>query len=430
MKKIFKFALMVSLLMASTSIFAQNTGKPEYPRYGFWSNWSIGASIDYNHELAVNSNATSWGMDIFAQQKLNHVFDYRFRLGMPTLFSTQPELVDGETLRRENHWTFTLDIMISLNNALLGYDPDRRLSIYLFGGPGAKFNDKLGLISNMDSANAARENTQRSEKGRGMVMMTLGQGISYRLGDSWNVFCEYSFDATDLVNVFSKNDAGDFYTWHDVNSIVRLGASYCFGVTAADQAVAAQKAMLSQENFGALNTQVNNLENQVAASRNNEKKLENRIAELEDQLAEARANQGTGNGNAGNNAAAQELQATIDQIKADQLNFYAMPFSVQYDVNEWKVSDDEMDKVKAVARVLKDNPDVKIMVVGFADYTGSDQYNMKLSERRANEVKRLLTKKYGIAEDRISTDYKGKSVAFGDIQYALNRRVSFYRVID
>lgn len=430
MKKIFKFALMVSLLMASTSIFAQNTGKPEYPRYGFWSNWSIGASIDYNHELAVNSNATSWGMDIFAQQKLNHVFDYRFRLGMPTLFSTQPELVDGETLRRENHWTFTLDIMISLNNALLGYDPDRRLSIYLFGGPGAKFNDKLGLISNLDSANAARENTQRSEKGRGMVMMTLGQGISYRLGDSWNVFCEYSFDATDLVNIFSKKDAGDFYTWHDVNSIVRLGASYCFGVTAADQAVAAQKAMLSQENFGALNTQVNNLENQVAASRNNEKKLENRIAELEDQLAEARANQGTGNGNAGNNAAAQELQATIDQIKADQLNFYAMPFSVQYDVNEWKVSDDEMDKVKAVARVLKDNPDVKIMVVGFADYTGSDQYNMKLSERRANEVKRLLTKKYGIAEDRISTDYKGKSVAFGDIQYALNRRVSFYRVID
>ena len=107
-----------------------------------------------------------------------------------------------------------------------------------------------------------------------------------------------------------------------------------------------------------------------------------------------------------------------------------MPFSVQYDVNEWKVSEDEMDKVKAVARVLKDNPDVKIMVVGFADYTGSDQYNMKLSERRANEVKRLLTKNYGIAEDRISTDYKGKSVAFGDIQYALNRRVSFYRVID
>ena len=428
MKKIFKIGLMVSLLVASTSIFAQNTGKPEYPRYGFWSNWSVGASFDYNHELAVKSNATSFGMDIFAQQKLNHVFDYRFRLGMPTLLSKQPELVDGESIRRENHWTFTLDIMISLNNAILGYDPDRRFSIYLFGGPGAKFNGKLGLITPNDSA--ARANTQRDKKGRGMVMLDLGQGISYRFGDNWTAFCEYSFDATDIVNIFDKGDGGAFYKWHDVNSIVRLGASYCFGVTAADQAVAAQKAMLSQENFGALNTQVNNLENQVVASRNNEKKLENRIAELEDQLAEARANQNAGGTNGANSEAAKELQAVIDQIKAEQLNFYAMPFSVQYDVNEWKVSEDEMDKVKAVARVLKDNPDVKIMVVGFADYTGSDQYNMKLSERRANEVKRLLTKNYGIAEDRISTDYKGKSVAFGDIQYALNRRVSFYRVID
>ena len=280
MKKIFKIGLMVSLLVASTSIFAQNTGKPEYPRYGFWSNWSVGASFDYNHELAVKSNATSWGMDIFAQQKLNHVFDYRFRLGMPTLLSKQPELVDGESIRRENHWTFTLDIMISLNNAILGYDPDRRFSIYLFGGPGAKFNGKLGLITPNDSA--ARANTQRDKKGRGMVMLDLGQGISYRFGDNWTAFCEYSFDATDIVNIFDKRDGGAFYTWHDVNSIVRLGASYCFGVTAADQAVAAQKAMLSQENFGALNTQVNNLENQVVASRNNEKKLENRIAELED----------------------------------------------------------------------------------------------------------------------------------------------------
>ena len=55
---------------------------------------------------------------------------------------------------------------------------------------------------------------------------------------------------------------------------------------------------------------------------------------------------------------------------------------------------------------------------------------MKLSERRANEVKRLLTKKYGIDEDRIEVDFKGKSVAFGDVQYAINRRVSFYRVIE
>ena len=135
-------------------------------------------------------------------------------------------------------------------------------------------------------------------------------------------------------------------------------------------------------------------------------------------------------GNKVNSAAADSLQNIINQIKADQLNYYAMPFSVQYGVDEWQVSDEEMDKVKAVARVMKDNSNIKIMCVGFADYTGSDAYNMKLSERRANEVKRLLTKKYGIDEDRIEVDFKGKSAPFGDVQYAINRRVSFYRVIE
>lgn len=420
LKKLIKMGVVMAVLMASTSAFAQNTGKPEYPRYGFWSNWSIGGSFDYNNQAVMGAmfgdqvwrRSGNLGMSVFAQQKLNHAFDWRLRFAFPNFWEPMDGIneIDGKIYKMDRHGSVTLDILFSLNNAILGYDPDRRFNLYIFAGGGLalSFNPEESVI----------------DFGRVGIVLDGGLGASYRLGDSWSIFGEYGYDINgDAPNpkLFFSNDL------HHTNRILRLGAAYCFGVTAADQAIAAQKAMLTQENFGALNTQVNNLENQVAATRNNEKKLENRIAELEDQLAEALKNQGKGTGNG---AAADSLQAVIDQIKADQLNFYAMPFSVQYGVNEWQVSDEEMDKVKAVARVLKDNGDVKIMVVGFADYTGSDQYNMKLSEKRANEVKRLLVKKYGIAEDRISTDYKGKSVAFGDIQYALNRRVSFYRVIE
>ena len=420
MKKVIKIAMVMSLIVTSMSAFAQNNGKPEYPRYGFWSNWSIGASIDLNNQARMGGFSfgdkwlvsTNAGMDIFAQQKLNHAFDWRIRFGFPSFGTPHWGDVKGAentTYAMDRHASLTLDILWSINNSLLGYDPDRRLNLYIFagGGLGFSFNQAESIID------------------YGTVGITLdgGVGVSYRFGDPHHIFFEYGYDINGDAPSPKTFFSADL---HHTNRIFRLGYYYCFGVTAADQAVAAQKAMLTQENFGALNTQVNNLENQVVATRNNEKKLENRIAELEDQLAEAMANQGKG----GNSAAADSLQAVIDQIKADQLNFYAMPFSVQYGVNEWNVSDEEMDKVKAVARVLKDNGDVKILVVGFADYTGSDQYNMKLSEKRANEVKRLLVKKYGIAEDRISTDYKGKSVAFGDIQYALNRRVSFYRVIE
>ena len=419
MKNFIKVAMVMSLIVTSMNAFAQNNGKPEYPRYGFWSNWSIGASIDLNNQARMGGFSfgdkwlvsTNAGMDIFAQQKLNHAFDWRIRFGFPSFGTPHWGDVKGAektTYAMDRHATLTLDILWSINNSILGYDPDRRLNLYIFagGGLGFSFNDKESVTN------------------YGVVGITLdgGLGVSYRLGDPHHIFFEYGYDINGdapAPSTFFKTDL------HHTNRIFRLGYYYCFGVTAADQAVAAQKAMLTQENFGALNTQVNNLENQVIATRNNEKKLENRIAELEDQLAEAMAKQGKGNG-----AAADSLQAVIDQIKADQLTFYAMPFSVLYAVDDWKVSDEEMEKVKAVARVLKDNSDVKIMVVGFADYSGSDQYNMKLSEKRANEVKRLLVKKYGIAESRISTDYKGKSIAFGDIQFGLNRRVSFYRVIE
>lgn len=418
LKKLIKMGVVMSLMVTSVNAFAQNTGKPEYPHYGFWSNWSLGVSIDLNNQAFMNAGgdlggwrkATNAGMDIFLQQKLNHAFDWRIRFGFPSFWAP---MQGRDGYYNDRHMTATLDILWSINNSLMGYNPDRRFNLYLYAGGG------LALSGNSNEEMSILKEDYETVG----IVLDGGLGASYRFGESHNVFFEYGYDINGDApspKTFFSSDL------HHTNRIFRLGYFYCFGVTATDQAVAAQKAMLTQENFGALNSQVNNLDNQLRNSRNNEKRLENRIAELEDQLAQALAQGGKG----GNSAAADSLQAVIDQIKSDQLTFYAMPFSVQYGVDEWQVPEEEDLKVKAVARVLKDNPDVKVLVVGFADYTGSDSYNMKLSEKRANEVKRLLVKKYGIAENRIQTEYKGKSVAFGDIQYALNRRVSFYRVIE
>lgn len=425
LKKLIKMGVVMSVLLASMSAFAQNTGKVEYPRYGFWSNWSIGTSVDYMHELAQQSGlkwkmSTNAGMDLFFQHKLNHAFSTRYRFSMPTFWDAsvngERTVYDEAGYKMTRYMTLSVNIVGSFTDMFKGYDPDRRHSFYFLAGAGVSIN------SRMDAGEMAETRYQDGNLGFWRPYLNAGLGFSYRFTDASSLFLEYALDATDVPNVFTAK----FYQWDKMHALVRLGYAYNFGVTAADQAIAAQKSMLTQENFGALNTQVAALEQQVADNNVDTKKLENRIAELEDQLAEALANQ---NGKV-NSAAADSLQNVINQIKADQINYYAMPFSVLYDVNEWQVSEEEMDKVKAVARVLKDNSDVKIQVIGFADYTGSDQYNMKLSEKRANEVKRLLVKKYGIAEDRIAVDFKGKSAPFGDVQYALNRRVSFYRVID
>lgn len=419
LKNFIKMGVVVSLLLTSTSVFAQE--KAEYPSYGFWSNWSIGFGPAVTWQLGQHSwdneapntrdlwrRSINVGADLFAQKELNHVWDARFRLSIPTFWRGRQDN-DGDFMNR--FVTMTAELMFSINNAIYGYNPDCHHNWYLFGGAGGAF---------VKTPNGSKY--AGSDMGKVMLDINAGLGYNVDLCEKWTFYAEGELNFNDWPTPWKH-----FMDWNYVHATFHTGLMYNFGLTKADQAIAAQKSLLTEENFNALNSQVNNLDNQLRSCRNNEKKLENRIAELEDQLAKALAQGGK---NGAGNATADSLQAVINKIKADQLTFYAMPFSVQYDINEWNVTDDEMLKVKAVARVLKDNPDVKVMVVGFADYTGSDSYNMKLSEKRANEVKRLLVKKYGIAEDRIQTDYKGKSVAFGDIQYALNRRVSFYRVIE
>ena len=433
MKKVFRIGLLMSLMLTSVSAFAQKEGKVEYPHYSFLSNWSLGYSMDLNWEISQGQmgftndywrTTTNIGNSIMLQKELDYILSMRLHFGAPSWWEPRMDMInDGNgTYKMDRHWTVSVDALVSINNAILGYDPDRRFNLYAILGAGAKFSGDL--FNNDDpERQGIRENIR--DHGKATVLFNAGLGASYRLCENSTIFAEYGMDFTDIPDVFAHG-INTYQRWHHTNAIIRVGYMYNFGLCAADKAIAAQKALLTEENFGALNSQIDDLQGQVNNARNNEKKLENRIAQLEDQLAQARANQAK----AGNSAAADSLQAVIDQIKADQLNFYAMPFSVLYGVDQWQVPASENDKVKAVARVLKDNPGVNIMVVGFADYTGSDQYNMKLSEKRANEVKRILVNKYGIAADRIQTDYKGKSVAFGDIQYALNRRVSFYRVIE
>ena len=424
LKKLIKMGVVLSLMVTSVSAFAQ---KNEYPRYSFGSNWSIGVALDYDWEAMQHGGnmidgwrkSTNAGIDLFGMKKFHHAFDLRIRAHVPTLWQGMLDNPDanGDSYYMARYSTLTGELIWSISNAIHGYDPDRNWSApYLFVGAGLAMTNIIFDRDQFDGTHYA------NKLGHVMPVLTAGIGASYSFTDKSSAFLELELNANDIPDIFHQNLLDLGYIHGDV----RLGYIYSFGLTEADQAIAQQKSMLTQDNFGALNSQVAALEQQVANSRNEEKKLQNRIADLEKQLADALANQGS----KVNSAAADSLQNVINQIKADQLNYYAMPFSVQYGVDEWQVSDEEMDKVKAVARVMKDNSNVKIKVVGFADYTGSAAYNMKLSERRANEVKRLLTKKYGIAEDRVEVDFKGKDAPFGDAQYALNRRVSFYRVIE
>ena len=70
----------------------------------------------------------------------------------------------------------------------------------------------------------------------------------------------------------------------------------------------------------------------------------------------------------------------------------------------------ELDRV---AQVLAAYPQTTILVAGHTDSTGSDEYNMKLSQQRADSVKNALVQR-GVASQRISAVGYGEGQPVGD----------------
>jgi len=107
-------------------------------------------------------------------------------------------------------------------------------------------------------------------------------------------------------------------------------------------------------------------------------------------------------------------------------------YGIYFDVNKDVVKPESYPSIKEIAAILKDNPTVKIKIVGHTDSDGDDKSNLDLSKRRAASVKKTLVKDFGIDAARIETDGKGESepVAPNDsaINKALNRRVEFIKL--
>lgn len=68
----------------------------------------------------------------------------------------------------------------------------------------------------------------------------------------------------------------------------------------------------------------------------------------------------------------------------------------------------QMDEVNAIAADMKQYPNVKVKVVGYADASGAPSHNKNLSADRAAAVKAALVKA-GVAADRIESGAGGAS---------------------
>lgn len=107
-------------------------------------------------------------------------------------------------------------------------------------------------------------------------------------------------------------------------------------------------------------------------------------------------------------------------------------YGIYFDVNKDVVKPESFGTLNDIAKVLKENPTVRIKIVGHTDADGADASNLDLSKRRGTSVKNELVKTFGIDASRIESDGLGetKPIAPNDTpaNKALNRRVEFIKL--
>lgn len=80
--------------------------------------------------------------------------------------------------------------------------------------------------------------------------------------------------------------------------------------------------------------------------------------------------------------------------------------------------------IELIASYMKNHPEAKVEIKGYASPEGSKEINQKLSEARAEAVKTALVKKYKIAADRLSTKGMGATDKLFE-QVEFNRVATF-----
>jgi OOP family OmpA-OmpF porin len=128
----------------------------------------------------------------------------------------------------------------------------------------------------------------------------------------------------------------------------------------------------------------------------------------------------------------QEVTADAKSLAADiSSTGHASVYGIHFDFNKATIKPESEPTLKEIAKLLEQNPGLSLYVVGHTDSIGKIDYNMKLSETRAEAVVQALVEKFGISKNRLDPHGVGPLVPVASNETeegrALNRRVELVK---
>ena len=99
---------------------------------------------------------------------------------------------------------------------------------------------------------------------------------------------------------------------------------------------------------------------------------------------------------------------TIETVKTvDYLAGFKVD-NVQFDLNSSAIPSASYEELNKLGDFLREHPKTYVVLSGYTDITGSEEYNLSLARRRAEKVQGYLTQYSGVSVGRIITQWYGK----------------------
>lgn len=276
-----------------------------------------------------------------------------------------PTMAGTDGWSKARHANLNLELMWDMCNSIAGVNPDRVVSVVPFVGIGGDYTWHINApASNIERDNGGIRNSSWT------LPVTAGVQLRFRL-------CKYvDFFAEARASFYGDNWNGCTYGRPIEANVACIGG---FNFNIGGRTWSSYNECESMASIANMNNEVNLL------------RAEN--------LAQAQE------------IAALENQAPVKEVVEKDCPQVPLLSTVRFKINSDVIEPNEEVNIYNMAQWLKANPDAKITICGYADKdTGTSEYNMALSKKRADVVYKVLTDKYGIAPGRLTVKYDGSNV--------------------
>lgn len=234
-----------------------------------------------------------------------------------------------------------------------------------------------------------------------MLTSKVGLDFAFNFGSDkqWQFYLEPAI-------IYSLNGNGYQGVKYDIDrSVVQLNAGIVYKFKNSNGTHNFKIAELrDQSEIDALNAQVNSLRGELSGKDSELDAKDRKIADLEKALEDCKNS---------------KQPVYVRPVTATNLQ----P-TVLFRQGKSVIDPAQYAPIELIATYMKNHPEAKVEIKGYASPEGSVEINQKLSEERAEAVKNALVKKYKISADRLTTKGMGATDKLFE-QVEFNRVATF-----